>query len=53
MSLGAEQVNSAIMELNRITQQSAAISEQVSSGSSELSSLAAQMLEEISYFRVK
>jgi methyl-accepting chemotaxis protein len=53
MSVGADQVNSALMELNRITQQSAAISEQVSSGSSELSSLAAQMLEEISYFRVK
>lgn len=47
---GAEQVNSAITQLNVVTQQNAAASEEMATSSEELSSQAGQLREVISFF---
>jgi methyl-accepting chemotaxis protein len=52
-TIGAEQVNSAILELNRVTQQSASMSEEFSASAQELTQLADHLLKEISYFQIK
>jgi methyl-accepting chemotaxis protein len=52
-TIGAEQVNSAILELNRVTQHSASMSEEFSASAQELTQLADHLLKEISYFQVK
>ncbi|TAJ15359.1 methyl-accepting chemotaxis protein [Marinilabiliaceae bacterium JC017] len=52
-TIGAGQINSAIMELNKITQQHAALSEQVESSSGELEHLAGNMQKMIRFFKVR
>ena len=52
-TIGAEQINSAILELNRVTQQTASMSEEFSANAKELNQLANNLLKEISYFQVK
>ncbi len=49
---GADQVNQAIMELDKVIQQNASASEEVASTSEELSSQAEQLQETISFFKV-
>jgi methyl-accepting chemotaxis protein len=50
---GAEQVNSAIQQLNQVTQQNAAASEEVATSSEELSGQAEQLLETVSFFKLR
>ena len=50
---GAEQVNNAIQQLNNVTQQNAAASEEMATSSEELASQAQQLMELISYFKLK
>lgn len=50
---GAEQINNAIQQLNEVTQQNAASSEEMATSSEELSSQADQLLETISFFKIK
>lgn len=49
---GAEQVNNAIQQLNRIVQQNAAASEELATNADEMKSLAQQLIDEISFFKV-
>jgi methyl-accepting chemotaxis protein len=49
---GAEQINSAIMQLDQVVQQNASASEESSSMSEELASQAMQMQETISFFKL-
>jgi len=51
-SAGADQINSAIQQLNMITQQNAATSEGISTNSVELSAQAEQLKEIISFFKI-
>lgn len=51
-STGAEQINSAIQQLNMVTQQNAATSEELSTNAIELSAQAEQLKEIISFFNV-
>lgn len=51
-SAGADQINSAIQQLNMITQQNAATSEGISTNSIELSAQAEQLKEIISFFKI-
>jgi methyl-accepting chemotaxis protein len=51
-TVGADQVNTALVELNRITQQNASASEQVTLGTSQMNRIAAEMQQEISFFKV-
>jgi len=51
-SVGADQINSAIQQLNMITQQNAATSEGISTNSVELSAQAEQLKEIISFFKI-
>ena len=50
---GADQINNAIQQLNQITQQNAAASEEMATSSEELSSQADQLLELVSFFKIK
>lgn len=50
MNSGADQINSAILQLNDVTQQNAASAEQMSSSSEELSAQASKLKDTISYF---
>lgn len=49
---GADQINSAILQLSQVVQQNAAASEEMATTSEELSSQAEQLYEIISYFKV-
>ncbi len=49
---GAEQVNQAILELDKVTQQNSAASEQMSAASEELATQGDQLQATMSYFRV-
>ena len=51
--VGASQINQAIGQLDKVTQQNAAASEQVSSTSEELSSQAEQLQASIAFFRTE
>lgn len=51
-SAGADQINSAIQQLNMITQQNAATSEGISTNAVELSAQAEQLKEIISFFKI-
>ena len=46
-------MNSAIQQLNQVTQQNAAASEEMATSSEELSSQAQQLMEMISFFRLE
>lgn len=48
----AEQISIAILELNNVTQQNAAASEELASSAEELSAQAEQLKEVINYFRI-
>lgn len=50
---GANQVNSALQQLNNVTQQNAASSEHISTNAVELTGQANQLKELISYFKLK
>jgi methyl-accepting chemotaxis protein len=50
-NIGAEQINSAIMELNKITQLNASSAEEMASGAEELSAQAHQFKELVSFFK--
>ncbi len=52
-SAGADQVNSAIQQLNQVTQQNAAASEGLATNSEELNSQAEQLKEIVSFFVIK
>jgi methyl-accepting chemotaxis protein len=52
-STGADQVNSAIQQLNQVTQQNAAASEEMATSAEELNSQADQLKEIISYFKLE
>lgn len=47
---GADQINSAIQQLNQVTQQNAAASEEMASGAEELNSQAQQLIDIVSFF---
>jgi methyl-accepting chemotaxis protein len=49
--IGAEQINQALMQLEKIIQQNAAASEEMSSTTEELSSQAEQLVSALSFFR--
>lgn len=51
-SAGADQINSAIQQLNMVTQQNAATSEELSTNAVELSAQAEQLQEIISFFNI-
>lgn len=51
-SAGADQINSAIQQLNMVTQQNAATSEELSTNAVELSAQAEQLQKIISFFKV-
>lgn len=51
-STGAEQINSAIQQLNMVTQQNAATSEELSTNAVELSAQAEHLKEIISFFNI-
>jgi len=51
-STGADQINSAIQQLNMVTQQNAATSEELATSAIELSAQAEQLQEIISFFRL-
>jgi methyl-accepting chemotaxis protein len=51
--VGSSQINTAIQQLDRVTQQNAAASEQVSSTAEELSGQAGRLQETISFFRLE
>jgi len=50
---GAEQVNNAVLQLNKVTQQNAAAAEEMATGSEELSGQADQLLETVSFFKLE
>ncbi|MGL3608170.1 methyl-accepting chemotaxis protein [Rhizobium sp. G187] len=50
--IGASQINEAIQQLDKVTQQNAGASEAMSSTSEQLSAQAEEMLESISFFRI-
>jgi methyl-accepting chemotaxis protein len=50
---GAEQINSAIFELNKITQMNAASAEEMAASAEELNAQAQQLKETVSFFRIK
>jgi len=50
---GAEQINTAIQQLNSVVQQNASAAEELSSTSEELSSQSNQLLELVSFFKIK
>jgi methyl-accepting chemotaxis protein len=50
---GADQINSAIQQLNRVIQQNAGVAEEMSSTSGDLSSQAHQLLEMVSFFKIR
>ncbi|PKU25039.1 methyl-accepting chemotaxis protein [Telmatospirillum siberiense] len=50
--IGAEQINQAISQLDKVTQQNAGASEEMASTSEELSALAEQLQDTIGYFRL-
>jgi len=50
---GAEQVNNAILQLNKVTQQNAAAAEEMATGSEELSGQADQLLETLAFFKLE
>jgi len=50
---GVMQVNSAIQELNRVTQINAASSEELAGGVEELTNQAEQLMHSVSYFKLK
>lgn len=50
--LGVDQVNSAMQELNYVSEQNAASSEQLAASSEEMNSLATQMKQLVSFFKV-
>ena len=52
-SAGADQINSAIQQLNMVTQQNAATSEELSTNAIELSAQAEQLQEIISFFKIE
>jgi methyl-accepting chemotaxis protein len=49
---GADQVNNAIQHLNQIVQENAAASEELASNAEEIKSLARQLIDEITFFKV-
>jgi hypothetical protein len=49
---GADQINAALMQLDKVVQQNAAASEELASTAEELSGQAAQSLEVVSYFKL-
>jgi len=49
---GADQINSAIQQLNQVTQQNAAASEEMASGAEELNSQAQQLIDIVSFFDI-
>jgi len=51
-SAGADQINSAIQQLNQVTQQNAASSEELSTNAVEMSSQAENLQEIVSFFKV-
>jgi len=51
-AIGADQVNSALVELNRITQQNAAISEEVASGTTDMNHIAIELKQTIGFFKI-
>lgn len=51
-ALGADQVNTALVELNRITQQSAAISEEVASETLDMNRIAGELKQTIGFFNI-
>ncbi len=51
-SSGANQVNTAILQLNQVTQQNAAAAEELASGAEELSSQAEMLKDYVAYFKV-
>ena len=50
--IGINQVNSAIIEMNRIIQQNAALSEELASGAEELSAQSSQLKDSINFFKL-
>lgn len=50
---GAEQINSAIFELNKITQMNAASAEEMAASAEELNAQAQQLKETVSFFKIK
>jgi methyl-accepting chemotaxis protein len=52
-SAGAEQINEAIVELNRITQQAAANAEEIAANAEELAGSADHLHEVVSGFKVE
>ena len=50
---GADQINSAIQQLNQVVQQNAGVAEEMSSMGSELSSQARQLLDMVSFFKIR
>jgi methyl-accepting chemotaxis protein len=50
---GADQINNAILELNKITQQNAAASEELSTNAEELSAQASSLTEIVSFFKIE
>jgi methyl-accepting chemotaxis protein len=50
---GADQVNNAIQQLNQVTQQNAAASEEMATSSEELAGQSQQLMEMISFFKIK
>ncbi len=51
--IGAEQINTAILQLDKVTQQNASASEQMSTTSEELAAQAEQLQSVIAFFKVK
>ena len=49
---GADQINSAIQQLNQVTQQNAAASEEMASGAEELNSQSQQLIDIVSFFDI-
>ena len=49
---GAEQINSAIQELNSVTQMNASSSSELSTQSVNLSGMADELVKDIAYFKV-
>jgi methyl-accepting chemotaxis protein len=50
---GVEQVNKAVIDMDGITQQNAALVEEIASSSEELSSQASELVSLASYFKVR
>lgn len=51
--VGADQINSAIQHLNQVTQQNAAVSEEMASSAEELNVRAVQLIDVIAFFKFK